>query len=268
MSPAIDMPLNRREAMTSLLAMLAFVMGLGGAIDEAEAETRSDSDHVSRLPRTDYALDGVFVAHDGDLEVNALVQIEDAKVSIQRAGSNKVRTIYAQRPAAIAFVDTLAAELTAIASTPEPFEIPPLPQLPPHTSTTWGAHFFGQNRVRYVSAWLDLATDDLNRVTIALRPAFGADGPPLWSHRLYSDASVELLSMLSELGDSQHEEALKNDRARAWEIWCPDCRGIGGTQSGCTTCHGNYSRIMTPEEAEERYQRDRADYAAKVAALP
>lgn len=38
MSPALDMPLNRREAMTSLLTMLAFVMGVGVLPDEADAE--------------------------------------------------------------------------------------------------------------------------------------------------------------------------------------------------------------------------------------
>jgi hypothetical protein len=63
-----------------------------------------------------YDIDGVLVASDGEMEINAEVRLNDAKVSIRARGSNRVRTIHAQKPAAIAFVDTLAAELLGGAS--------------------------------------------------------------------------------------------------------------------------------------------------------
>lgn len=59
-----------------------------------------------------YDIDGVLIGHDGDVLIDAEVHLVDAKVSIRARGSKTVRTIHAQKPAAIAFVDTLAAELT------------------------------------------------------------------------------------------------------------------------------------------------------------
>lgn len=65
-----------------------------------------------------YDIDGILVGSDGDAEINAEVHLADAKVSIRARGSNRVRTIHAQKPAAIAFVDTLAAELLGGAVVP------------------------------------------------------------------------------------------------------------------------------------------------------
>lgn len=65
-----------------------------------------------------YDIDGVLVGHDGELEINAEVRVHDAAVSIRAAGSDKLTTVRAQKPAAIRFVDTLAAELLGGAVVP------------------------------------------------------------------------------------------------------------------------------------------------------
>lgn len=93
MSPALDMPHDA----------------------EAEFPTRIDG---NSLPGA-YNIDGILVAHDGELEINAEVRVKDASIAIHHFGSNKTRIIEAQEPAAIAFVDTLAAELRNGASTRE-----------------------------------------------------------------------------------------------------------------------------------------------------
>lgn len=278
MSPALDMPLNRREAVTSLLAMLTLVMGLGGAIDEAEAEPEFSADSAENLPRTDYALDGIFVGHDGELEVNAEIRIEDAAIAIRQRGSTKVRTIYAQKPAAIAFVDTLATELLNGASTLEErrrdaYPVLPTPSLPPQTTAAWDIMGFGRGRdnVRCAGLVTSLIWGD-GGAEIEFRPISGkgskVEDPPFCSIALPRDVSRALLVSLSELADKSWERHLREQREKAWEVWCPECRGNLNETRTCKTCHGNYSRYLTAEEAEERYQRDRADYAAKVAALP
>ncbi len=65
-----------------------------------------------------YDIDGVLIGHDGELEINAEVRVHDAAVTIHAFGSDEERTIRAQKPAAIAFVDTLAAELLGGAIVP------------------------------------------------------------------------------------------------------------------------------------------------------
>lgn len=58
-----------------------------------------------------YDIDGVFVGGDEAVGINAEVRLADATISIRARGSKRVRTIHAQKPAAIALVDTLASEL-------------------------------------------------------------------------------------------------------------------------------------------------------------
>lgn len=65
-----------------------------------------------------YDIDGVLIGHDGALEINAEVRVHDAAVSIRAAGSDRARTVRAQKPAAIRFVDALAAELLGDAIVP------------------------------------------------------------------------------------------------------------------------------------------------------
>ncbi len=65
-----------------------------------------------------YAIDVVLVGHDGDKEINAEMRVHDAAVSIRAFGSKTTRTLHAQKPTAIAFVDTLAAELVGGAIVP------------------------------------------------------------------------------------------------------------------------------------------------------
>lgn len=52
MSPALDLPLNRREAVASLLAMLAFVLGTG---DGEAAEVSTDSvENLEPVPMPEF----------------------------------------------------------------------------------------------------------------------------------------------------------------------------------------------------------------------
>jgi hypothetical protein len=44
------------------------------------------------------------------------MRIEDAKISLQQGGNNTIRTFFAQKPAAIMYVDTLATELLGTAT--------------------------------------------------------------------------------------------------------------------------------------------------------
>lgn len=96
---------------------------------------------------TNYDIDAVFVGHDGELEITAELRIRDAKITISHYGpeSNRARTICAQKPAAIAFVDTLAAELLGGAIVPharkrEPAELDaPTEELPAASQPTQGA---------------------------------------------------------------------------------------------------------------------------------
>jgi hypothetical protein len=66
-----------------------------------------------------YRIDGVFIAHEGDKEMNVTLLVEDGTVTIGTFGDTPDRIIHAPEPAALAFVDTPAAELLGTASTSE-----------------------------------------------------------------------------------------------------------------------------------------------------
>lgn len=65
-----------------------------------------------------YDIDGVFVAQDGDLEINAELRLHDASVSVRKADGSPLSataTIPAVHPAAKRYVETVATELHRIA---------------------------------------------------------------------------------------------------------------------------------------------------------